>query len=156
MARSEFYPTLSISGSVGWTNNSGVTINPAQILLNAISSLAQPLFAQGRLNANLKVAQAQQEQAQIAFERASLVAGGEVRDALADCQACSTREEARILQVEASRRAYENSREQMRYAGATYLEVLIAQALGSMRSCSRRPTGSKSNRVISIYIKQHV
>lgn len=128
VARSEFYPTLSISGSVGWTNNSGVTINPAQILLNAITSLTQPLFAQGRLKANLKVAQAQQEQAQIAFEKALLVAGGEVRDALADCQACSTREEARILQVEASRRAYENSRIQMRYAGATYLEVLIAQS----------------------------
>ena len=128
VARSEFYPTLSISGSVGWTNNSGVTINPAQILLNAISSLVQPLFAQGRLKANLKVAQAQQEQAQIAFEKALLVAGGEVRDALVDCQACSTREEARTLQVEASRRAYENSREQMRYAGATYLEVLIAQS----------------------------
>ena len=128
VARSEFYPTLSISGSVGWTNNSGVTINPAQILLNAISSLAQPLFAQGRLKANLKVAQAQQEQAQIAFEKALLVAGGEVRDALADCQACSTREKARALQVEASRKAYENSREQMRYAGATYLEVLIAQS----------------------------
>lgn len=128
VARSEFYPTLSISGTVGWTNNSGVTINPAQILLNAISSLAQPLFAQGRLKANLKVAQAQQEQAQIAFEKALLVAGGEVRDALADCQACSIREEARTLQVEASRKAYENSREQMRYAGATYLEVLIAQS----------------------------
>lgn len=128
VARSEFYPTLSISGTVGWTNNSGVTINPAQILLNAISSLAQPLFAQGRLKANLTVAQAQQEQAQIAFEKALLVAGGEVRDALADCQACSTREEARTLQVEASRKAYENSREQMRYAGATYLEVLIAQS----------------------------
>lgn len=128
VARSEFYPTLSISGTVGWTNNSGVTINPAQILLNAISSLAQPLFAQGRLKANLTVAQAQQGQAQIAFEKALLVAGGEVRDALADCQACSTREEARTLQVEASRKAYENSREQMRYAGATYLEVLIAQS----------------------------
>ena len=74
VARSEFYPTLSISGSAGWTNN-GVTINPYQILLNAISSLTQPLFAQGRLKANLKVAQSRQEQAQITFEKALLVAG---------------------------------------------------------------------------------
>lgn len=128
VARSEFYPTLSISGSVGWTSNNGVTVNPAQILLNAISSLTQPLFAQGRLKANLKVAKAQQEQAQIAFEKALLVAGGEVRDALAECQACRTREEARFLQVEASRKAYENSREHYRYANTTYLEVLIAQS----------------------------
>ena len=66
VARAEFYPTLTISGSTGWTSD-GVTLNPAQILLNAIASLSQPLFAQGRLKANLKVAQAQQEQAQIAF-----------------------------------------------------------------------------------------
>ena len=127
VARSEFYPTLSISGTVGWTNN-GVTINPYQMLLNAISSLAQPLFAQGRLKANLKVAQSQQEQAQIAFEKALLVAGGEVRDALADCRACSTREEARTKQVEAAQQAYENSRLTMQYANTSYLEVLIAQS----------------------------
>lgn len=127
VARSEFYPTLSISGSAGWTNN-GVTINPYQILLNAICSLTQPLFAQGRLKANLKVAQSQQEQAQIAFEKALLVAGGEVRDALADCRAYSTREEARTKQVEAAHRAYENSRLTMQYANTSYLEVLIAQS----------------------------
>jgi HAE1 family hydrophobic/amphiphilic exporter-1 len=127
VARSEFYPTLSISGSAGWTNN-GVTINPYQILLNAICSLTQPLFAQGRLKANLKVAQSQQEQAQIAFEKALLVAGGEVRDALADCWACCTREEARTKQVEAAQRAYENSRLTMQYANTSYLEVLIAQS----------------------------
>lgn len=127
VARSEFYPSLSISGSAGWTNN-GVTINPYQMLLNAISSLTQPLFAQGRLKANLSVAQSQQEQAQIAFEKALLVAGGEVRDALADCQACSTREEARTKQVKAARHAYENSRLTMQYANTSYLEVLIAQS----------------------------
>ena len=129
VARSEFYPSLSISGTVGWTNNNGVTINPYQMLLNAISSLAQPLFAQGRLKANLKVAQSQQEQAQIAFEKALLVAGGEVRDALADCQACNTREEARTKQVEAAHQAYENSRLTMQYANTSYLEVLIAQSV---------------------------
>ena len=127
VARSEFYPTLSISGSAGWTHN-GVTINPYQILLNAISSLTQPLFTQGRLKANLSVAQSQQEQAQIAFEKALLVAGGEVRDALADCQACSTREEARTKQVEAAHQAYENSRLTMHYANTSYLEVLLAQS----------------------------
>ena len=127
VARSEFYPSLSISGSAGWTNN-GVTINPYQMLLNAISSLVQPLFAQGRLKTNLSVAQSQQEQAQIAFEKALLMAGGEVRDALADCQACNTREEARIKQVEAAQQAYENSRLTMQYANTSYLEVLIAQS----------------------------
>ena len=45
VARSEFYPTFTISGSAGWTNNIGEIINPAQLLLNAIGTLVQPLFA---------------------------------------------------------------------------------------------------------------
>lgn len=128
VARSEFYPSFSISGSAGWTNNLGDIINPAKLLLNAIGSLTQPLFAAGKLEANLKVAQLQREQAQIAFEKALLVAGGEVRDALAECQASSQKANARNLQAESNRKSYENSREQMRYSNTTYLEVLIAQS----------------------------
>lgn len=128
VARLEFYPTFSISGSAGWTNNIGEIVNPAQLLLNAIGTLVQPLFAMGRLKANLKVAKLQREQAQIAFEKALLAAGGEVRNALADCLACRAREEARTLQVEAAQKAYENSIEHNRYANTTYLEVLVAQS----------------------------
>jgi len=128
VARSEFYPTFTISGSAGWTNNIGEIINPAQLLLNAIGTLVQPLFAMGRLKANLKVAKLQREQAQIAFEKTLLTAGCEVRNALADCQACRAREEARTLQVEAAQKAYENSIEHNRYANTTYLEVLVAQS----------------------------
>ncbi|MCR4965635.1 MAG: TolC family protein [Bacteroidales bacterium] len=128
VARSEFYPTFTISGSAGWTNNLGEVINPAKLLLNVIGTLVQPLFSMGKLKANLKVAQAQQEQAKITFEKALLTAGGEVRDALAECLACQQREEARSLQVEASKKAYENSKINMHYANTTYLEVLIAQS----------------------------
>ena len=128
VARSEFYPTFTISGSAGWTNNIGEIINPAQFLLNAIGTLVQPLFAMGRQKVNLKVAKLQREQAQIAFEKTLLSAGCEVRNALADCQACRAREEARTLQVEAAQKAYENSIEHNRYANTTYLEVLVAQS----------------------------
>lgn len=128
VARSEFYPNLSISGSAGWTGSLGEIVNPAKLLLNAIGSLTQPLFATGKLKANLKVAQLQQEQVKIAFEKALLVAGGEVRNALAESQASSQRTNARNLQVESSRKAYENSQQQMRYSSTSYLEVLIAQS----------------------------
>lgn len=128
VARSEFYPTFSINGSAGWTNNLGEVINPVTFLLNAIGTLVQPLFSMGKLKANLKVAQAQQEQAKITFEKALLTAGGEVRSALTECLACQQREVARSLQVEASKKAYENSKINMHYANTTYLEVLIAQS----------------------------
>lgn len=48
-ARSAFYPRITLSGSAGWTNNSGsAIINPGNWLLSALGSLTQPLFRAGR------------------------------------------------------------------------------------------------------------
>lgn len=56
-ARSKFYPNISISGSGAFTNNSGGGIvNPGKWLLNAVGSLVQPIFQNGKLVAQLKVA----------------------------------------------------------------------------------------------------
>ena len=118
VARSEFYPSLSISASYDFAN----------IIGEIVGGLVQPLFAQGSLKANLKKTKAQREQAQINFEKALLTAAGEVRDALGSRDACIKREESRNLQVEACQRAYENSKEFMRYSNVTYLEVLVAQS----------------------------
>ena len=117
IARSDFYPTLSISASAGLTD----------LALNALGSLIQPLFQQGKLKANRKSAQLQYQQAEITFKKTLLVASAEVHDALADCQAFAMRKEARLLQVSAAQKAFENSRETMRYAQMSYLEVLTAQ-----------------------------
>ena len=47
-ARAAFYPSLILSGTLGWTNNSnGVTINPGKWLSSAIASLTVPLFNKG-------------------------------------------------------------------------------------------------------------
>ena len=63
-ARSRFYPSINISGSGIFTNSSGAGIvNPGKWLLNAVGSLAQPIFQNGKLVAGLKVAKAQYEQA---------------------------------------------------------------------------------------------
>ena len=55
-ARSRFYPSLTISGSGAFTNNSGMGIvNPGKLLLNAVGSLTQPIFQRGqwrKLNTN--------------------------------------------------------------------------------------------------------
>ena len=129
VARSAFYPSLNISANAGWTNNVGQIVNPAQFLLNAVGSLTQPLFQKGKLRANLKVAKAQREQAQIAFEKALLTAGGEVKDALAECQQSLAKQQARKAQVNTSRKAYETSIDLMKYSSdVTYLDVLTAQS----------------------------
>lgn len=82
-ARSKFYPNITISGSGAFTNSSGSGIvNPGKWLLSAIGSLVQPIFQNGQLVAQLKVAKATQEQAYNTWQNAVLSAGSEVSNAL--------------------------------------------------------------------------
>ena len=83
VARTAFYPNITLSGTLGWTNNGGGAItNPGQWLLKAIGSLTQPLFNRGANIANLKIAQTKQEEAKLLFQQSLLNAGKEVNDAL--------------------------------------------------------------------------
>lgn len=127
VARAAFYPQLTISASLGWTNLVGEVVNPGQILLSAIGSLVQPLFNKGQNRANLRIAKARQEQALVAFNQALLVAGTELSDALTACRLSSERLALRQQEVAAAERAYEVSKEVMQNSSTTYLEVLTAQ-----------------------------
>ena len=82
-ARSAFYPSITLSGTAGWTNSGGTAItNPGAWLLQAVGSLVQPLFQRGENLANLKIAKAQQEEALWQFRQSLLDAGNEVNNAL--------------------------------------------------------------------------
>ena len=86
-ARSAFYPSITLSGSAGWTNSGGTAItNPGAWLLQAVGSLVQPLFNRGQNIANLKIAKAQQQEAVLAFKQSLLDAGQEVNNALIQWQ----------------------------------------------------------------------
>ncbi|MDD6842820.1 MAG: efflux transporter outer membrane subunit, partial [Prevotellaceae bacterium] len=82
-ARSQFYPSINISGSGAYTNSGGMGIvNPGKWLMSAVGSLTQPIFAHGQLVAGLKVAKAKQEQSFNTWQQAVLSAGSEVSNAL--------------------------------------------------------------------------
>lgn len=127
--RSAFYPGVTLSGSAGWTNNSGAAIvNPGNWLLSAIGSLTQPLFNRGRNIANLRVAKARQEEALLSFRQSLLKAGNEVNDALAQWQTARERLDIDRRQVEALRRAADNTLRLMEHSDSTtYLEVITAR-----------------------------
>lgn len=127
VARAAFYPQLTISASLGWTNLVGEVVNPGQMMLSAIGSLVQPLFNKGQNRTNLRIAQALQEQALIAFNQTLLVAGTELTDALTACRLSSERLTLRKQEVVATERTYEVSKELMQNSSTTYLEVLSAQ-----------------------------
>ena len=86
-AQASFYPSLTISGTLGFTNNgSSVELNPGKWLWNALGQLAQPIFQNGRLRAQKKVALMQQEEAKMTFEQSLIAAGNEVNTALVKLQ----------------------------------------------------------------------
>lgn len=129
VAQAAFYPSLTLSGTIGWTNNSGAAIaNPGNWLLNAIGSLVQPLFNRGRNVANLKIAKARQEEALIEFQQKLLEAGAEVNDALSQWQNALQRLDVSNRQIAALEDAVRSTRLLMTYSeSSSYLEVLTAQ-----------------------------
>jgi len=127
-ARAAFYPSLTLSGTLGWTNNGGgVVTNPAGWLANAVGSLVQPLFNRGANRANLKIAKARQEEATLLFQQSLLDAGKEVNDALTAWQTARQRLEIDRDQIATLREAVRKTELLMRHSPTTYLEVLTAQ-----------------------------
>ena len=127
-ARAAFYPSISLQGVAGWTNSAGsVVVNPGKILLNAVASLAQPIYAQGKLKANLKISQLAQEDLTNRYIQTVIDAGSQVNEALADCQAALEKHGYYHRQVEVLKEAYIGTHELMDSGKASYLEVLTAQ-----------------------------
>lgn len=152
-ARSSFYPQITLSGSAGWTNSGGsMIINPGKFVAAAVGSLTQPLFAQGKLIAQYKVAKAKQEEARLAFEQTLLNAGVEVNEALTAWQ--SSQEKAELLkkQVAAQQKALQSTTLLMEHGTATYLEVLSArQNYLSARLSETANTLAQLQSLISLY-----
>lgn len=128
-ARAAFYPSLNISGSAGWTGALGEAVsNPMKFIASALGSLAQPLFAHGKLVAGLRVAQAEEEKARLAFQQSLYNAGAEVSNALALYQASEAKVKAETLQVESLEKNVEIVEMLFKTGKASsYLEVITAQ-----------------------------
>lgn len=152
-AHTSFYPSLTLSGTLGWTNNGGGTIlNPGKWLSNAIAQLVTPLFNKGTNIANLKIAKARQQEAVLRFEQSLLNAGNEVNDALTEWQTADGRIRLDYQQTADLEAATEKTRLLMRYTSANYLEVLTAQqSLLNARLTLAQDQASKIQSVIHLY-----
>ena len=127
-ARSAFYPSITLSGTAGWTNSAGsMIVNPGKLLLSAVSSLTQPLFNKGLNLAQLKIAKAQQEEAKLSFQQSLLNAGSEVNNALTQVQVARGKTELRTEQISSLKTAVRSTQLLMQHGTSTYLEVLTAQ-----------------------------
>ena len=127
-ARAAFYPGLNITATAGWTNGSGITIsNPGQFMFQALASLAQPIFNNGKLVANLKISKAEEEIAKMKYQQTILEAGKEVSNALHLYDATNRKLVQDQAQIEESEKAVAYTNALFQSGQSTYLEILSAQ-----------------------------
>ena len=127
-ARAAFFPTITLSGLAGWTNNgSGIPSDPGKLLVNLVGQLTQPIFAKGKIRANYKISQLNEENLKQLYVQTVVNAGNEVNEALADCQAAREKHQYYHRQVQVLNDAYYGTHELMDNGKANYLEVLTAQ-----------------------------
>lgn len=127
-ARSAFYPSVRLSGSLGWTNSAGsMLVNPGKLIATAVGSLTEPLFNRRQNVAQLRIAKARQEEARLAFTQTLLRAGSEVNDALTQYLTAVDKSQWYVRQVNALETAVRSTQLLMQHGSTTYLEVLTAQ-----------------------------
>lgn len=125
-AKQAFYPDITLSGSLGWSNGEGL-VNPSKFLAEAVGSLTQRIFTQGKLRAQYKNATIEQEKVRLQFVQTLLNAGNEVYCQLRICH--KTEQKAAYLTsiVNSLHEAYLGTSELMKNGTNTYVEVLKAQ-----------------------------
>lgn len=128
VARSNFYPSLTLSANGGFQSLELDELFSANSLFaNLIGGIAQPILNGRKIKTQFEVAQAQQEQARLNFKQSLLVASKEVSDAMFAYNSASEKIEIKQKEFEAYDLATEYSQELLNNGLANYLEVLRAE-----------------------------
>ncbi|WP_353164462.1 TolC family protein [Empedobacter brevis] len=129
VARTEFYPNLTISGTGGWaTANTLQGFFTGTFYGNLIGGLTQPIFNRGLNKQRLQVAEATLQEAYYTFQNTLLTAGQEVSDALYAYQMALEKENIREGQIADLEKATDFIKELLRYSSNTnYTDVLTAE-----------------------------
>lgn len=128
VARSYFYPALTLNATGGLQSlDLQEWFSSRSLFATVITGLAQPIFMQRQNKTRLEVAKANQQKAYLQYEKAILVAGKEVSDALALYANETDKLVIRKNQLDALSTAAGYSDELLQYGLVTYLEVLTAK-----------------------------
>lgn len=128
LARSNFYPSLTITAATGLQSvDIKNWISLQSIFANIAGGLVQPILNKKQIRTNLKVAEIQQEQSLLGYQRVLLAAGNDVSNALFDYQ---TQTEAIAIgekKLDSYKTAVNYSEQLLINGLANYLEVLTAR-----------------------------
>lgn len=127
-AKGDFFPKLTLNGSVGVEALSFNALgNSGNEFYSIGPGVRWPIFHMGSIRNNVKVQKAGQEQALAAYEKAVLVAVQETRDALTAFEKEQQRMSALASAAEASRAAAEIAADRYKNGLADFSAVLEAQ-----------------------------
>jgi outer membrane protein, multidrug efflux system len=128
VARSAFYPHITLTGSGGLESQSLTSLFNASSLIWSLGADAlQPIFQGGRNRANLAAARAAYDESVANYRQSVLTAFQQVEDGISNLSTLSQALATQSAAVEDARRALEIANN--RYVGGvtTYLDVITAQ-----------------------------
>lgn len=125
VARAAFFPSISLTGG-GGVQSAALTdlFDGPSGVWNFFGSLTQPIFAGGRLRSGAKLAEAQEKEALIVYQRTIQQAFREVSDALVAYRKNREFRQQQELLASSTRDALALSEQRYRGGAASYLEVL--------------------------------
>lgn len=130
VAKAQLYPSFRMGGSLGFQSlQAHNAFNLAATTFAVGPSLTIPLFEGGRLRANVKLQEARQQEAAVAFQKTVLTAWHEVDNALTAFQAEQARRVHLTRAVADSQRALGLAQSRYEQGVADFLTVLDAQRL---------------------------
>jgi multidrug efflux system outer membrane protein len=153
VAKALFYPTISLTGSLGAVSSSlSDFLTGDSIVWSFGAGLFQPIFNGGRIRQNYDAAVARYNFALAQYQKAALNGYREVADSLVTIQKLAERRAEIETGVEALRDAVQLSRARYDTGLSSYLEVLIAdQQLFSQEIQLAQVRGSQLRAVAQLY-----
>ena len=128
-AQAEFYPSLNVSGSLGYQafKTAYLFTTPQSLLYSLVGDLTVPLINRSAIKAEFKNANAYQLEALYNYQKTILNGYVEVSNEMSNINHLEQSYSLKSKEVEALTKSVEISNDLFKSARATYLEVLMAQ-----------------------------
>jgi NodT family efflux transporter outer membrane factor (OMF) lipoprotein len=127
-ARAQFFPSIQLTGLGGYQSSSLVSLfQPHAAFFSLVGAATQPIFEGGKLLGNFQFTQAKQDELLQTYRKTVIQAFADVDNALYSIKQTTIRVKLQRQAVNASRRAFELSQQQLRAGTADIVTVLNTQ-----------------------------
>ena len=152
-AQKEYYPTISLTGSIGLESlSTGTLLKGSCYFFNLVPSVNIPIFRAGEIRKNIRVQNELEEQALSALEKTILNAAAEVRNALEANVQEAARNEHLKEGLAAAQMALETARNKYFNGLSDFSSVLSAmQSVYSLENSLAASRGQMMNNLIALF-----